>query len=107
MIAAYGVLAYRELGPRILLLTAFLFGCGKSAAPPVAADGYGYEYTDEPLPDAAQIDANLQAPCARAPCPQPNELETPAGRVRLDRCGECPAPYVCYLDPLADLRRLP
>ena len=47
-----------------------------------------------------------------SPRPNPSELrvaelETPAGHVRLDACGECPAPYVCYLDPLADLRSLP
>ena len=37
----------------------------------------------------------------------PKELETPAGYVRLDTCGECPNPYVCYLNPLVDLRRQP
>jgi hypothetical protein len=89
--------------PRILLLTALLSGCAKSAAPASPAEGYGYVYKDAPLVDSEEMQANLQPACARAPCP----LKTPPGRVRVDLCGDCPAPYVCYLNPLVDVRRLP
>ncbi len=92
--------------PRILLLTAFLCGCAKSAGP-ASPEGYGYEYTDQSLTDTEEIQANARTSCAHAPCPAPKELRTPAGRVRLDACGDCPAPYVCYLNPFADMRRLP
>ena len=93
--------------PQILLLAACLSGCAKSAGPVSPAAGHGYEYIDEPRGDAEKTDAKLPVSCARAPCPTPMELETPSGRVRLDACGDCPAPYACYLDPLADLRLLP
>jgi hypothetical protein len=89
--------------PQILLLSALLCGCAKSATPASPAEGYGYEYVDEPLVDTEELNANLRTSCAPPPC----ELMTPAGRVRVDACGECPAPYVCYLDPLVDLRLLP
>ena len=87
--------------PQIVLLAALLSGCAKSATP--ASPGEGYEYVDEPQVDAEEINANLRTSCERPPC----ELVTPAGRVRVDACGECPAPHVCYLDPLVDLRLLP
>jgi len=87
-------------GLPILLLAALLSGCAKPAVSANAAKGYEYEYSE---PRAETEEPYAASKCERGGC----ELETPPGRIRVDLCEDCPAPYTCYLNPLVDVRLLP